>query len=96
MAKCLLELLEQEVACQSGVLEPLACRLGVCRWMPVQRGTKQGTREEVTEAMKSRISENQEGGSGLGKDEAIGRTLKNQWERLLAVEERGPKLTARV
>lgn len=61
-------------------------------WMPVQRRPEQGTREKTTEAMRSPNCKDEEGGCGRGKDVKV----KNQWEWLLAMEERGPQFTSRV
>lgn len=68
MSKCPRELLEQEVACLSGVLKPLTCRLVQ---MDATAGNQGGGcwSHDVS-------NKNQEGGIGLEKDQATGRTLK--------------------
>lgn len=68
VVKCLPELLEQEVACLSRVLEPLP-------WH-VQMDARARNGGESTETIQSPNSENQEGGIGLGKDRTTGKTLK--------------------
>ena len=67
VVKCLPELLEQEVACRSPVLEPLPCR-------HVQMDARARNAGEGTETIKSPDRENQEGGIGLGKDGTTGKT----------------------
>lgn len=67
---CVKELLEQEVVCLSRVLEPLACRL-----VQTDASAKR-TPKRSTEASRSLNTEDQEGGSGLGKGGQLERAQK--------------------